>query len=214
MSAFKPQRPLQMIDYSKDHIDKCAIDTFNGRRKFDSRTRLQTHMPPAPFDGDPFKAKVILLLNNPTFGPNSSPKDHLLHFEGWPLAGLHPKAPCAFRDWYRRPFGFLIDKFDPQHVSQNVAIVQINPWASEEFDLNCELPSRQQQVDIVLQAVRRGAVAIIGRSVRFWQGQLGCGENIHIARNSRNPTLSPGGLAQEAFCDVISALSVIDRIAN
>lgn len=194
-----------MFDYS---IDRREIDIYNNRRKLESKTRLQTHMHPAPYDGDPFKAKVVLLLNNPTFSQNSSPKDHLLNFEGWPLAGLHPEAPRAFRDWYNRPLGFLIDNFDAQYVSQRVAIVQINPWASESFDLNCVLPSRKQQVDIARQAVLRGAVTVIGRSVRFWQEQLGDAENIYIAKNCRNPTLSPGGLTQKAFDAVMSALSV------
>ena len=205
MTALGPQQSSAMFDYSIDHRD---IDIYNGRRTPGSKTRLQTHMTPAPFDGDPSKAKVVLLLNNPTFGLNSSPQDHLLHFEGWPLAGLHPRAPRAFRDWYNRPLGFLINKFGPQHVSQTVAIVQINPWASESFDLNCNLPSRRQQVDIARQVVQRGAVTIIGRSVQFWKEQLGGAENIYVAKNCRNPTLSPGGLTQEAFDTVMSALSV------
>lgn len=204
MTAFGQQQSLTMFDYS---IDIRDIDIYNNRRKLGSKTRLQKHMHPAPYDGDPFKAKVILLLNNPIFGPNSSTQDHLLYFEGWPLAGLHPKAPPAFHEWYNRPLGFLIDEFGPQQVSQKVAIVQINPWASESFDLSCVLPSRQQQVDIARQAVLQGVVTIIGRSVRFWQEKLGDAENIYVAKNCRNPTLSPGGLTQKAFNSVMSALS-------
>jgi hypothetical protein len=193
-----------MFDYN---IDLPAIDFYNNRRKLESKTRLQTHMQPAPFDGDPFKAAVVLLMNNPTYGPNSSPKDHSLRFDGWPLAGLHPEAPCAFRDWYNRPLGFLIETFGRQHVSQCVAIVQINPWASESFDSACILPSRQQQIEIARQAVQRGAVTIIGRSIQFWRGQLGEAENIYATKSYLNPTLSPGGLAADAFDAVIATLT-------
>ena len=193
------------VDYSKGHIDEEHIHDYNGRRSLSSKTRLQTHMPPSPFDGDPRKARIVLLLNNPTFGPNSSEQDHKLHFEGWPLAGLHPDAPNWFRNWYKRPLGKLIEEQGWQRVSQCVAIVQINPWASESFDLNCDLPSRRHQVDIAKQAAHRGAVVIIGRSVRFWQEQLGNAKNIHVAKNCRNPTLSKGELTQEAYKAVKSA---------
>lgn len=203
--GFRASKNHSMFDYS---IDLPEIDFYNARRKPGSSTRLQTHMNPAPFDGDPFKATVVLLMNNPTFGPKSSPNDHLLHFDGWPLAGLHPDAPQWFRDWYKRPLGYLIDKFGPQYVSQRVAIVQINPWASKSFDLGCILPSRQQQIAYARQAVQRGAVIIIGRSISFWREQLGEAENIYVAKSRLNPTLSAGGLPTEAFNAV---MSIMDR---
>lgn len=192
-----------MFDYS---IDLPVIDSYNARRVPESKTRLQTHMNPAPFDGDPFKAAVVLLMNNPTYGPNSSPTDHLLHFDGWPLAGLHPDAPQWFRDWYKRPLGYLINEFGPQYVSQRVAIVQINPWASVSFDSGCILPSRQQQVACARQAVQRGAVVIIGRSIRFWREQLGGAANIYVTKGRLNPTLSVGGLSTDAFSAVMSGM--------
>lgn len=85
--------------------------------------------------------KGVLLLNNPTYTPDSVPEDHKLKFEDWPLAGLHPSVREGFRQWYSRPLGFLIRKFGAKSVSQRVAIVQIVPWASRSFDLACVLPS-------------------------------------------------------------------------
>ena len=184
-----------MFDYKES--DCQAIELYNNRRKQDSPTRLQVKMGAAPFDGDPFAAKVVLLLNNPTYTPDSVPEDHKLKFEDWPLDGLHPSVREGFRQWYSRPLGFLIRKFGAKSVSQRVAIVQIVPWASRSFDLACVLPSRERQVKIAKEAVQRGSIVIIGRSIPFWSGRLGEAGNIYKATNVRNPAISPSGLRME-----------------
>lgn len=189
--------------------DGEAIARYNQRRRLDSRTRLQVHMGPAPFDGDPFAATVVMLLNNPMFVVGESiPSDHTLHFDGWPLAGLHPSVRPGFRRWYDRPFGPLIRRHGAQRISQRVAIVQLNPWASIAFDGNCNLPSRDTQVAIARQAVGRGAIVIIGRSAKYWRSQLDHAPNILTAVSARNPVISPGGLGMtpEAFDRLISSV--------
>jgi hypothetical protein len=193
---------MDNFDYS---IDIPIIKKYNERKKAGSEWIIQTHMTPAPYDGDPFSAKVVLLMNNPGYGyGNSVPEDHTLKIPGWPLVGLSEMARPEFRDWYKRPFGYLIDQFGALFVSNNVAIIQINPWASESFDISLVLPSRQHQVAIAKQALNRGALLIAGRSHKFWRESLG--DKIYYARNPRNPTLSEGGLPVEAFELLIKAL--------
>lgn len=189
-------------------VDGDAIECYNKRRRPGSRTRLQVHMGPAPFDGDPHAAKIVLLLNNPMFAVDSNPSDHGLQFDGWPLAGLHPSVRQSFRQWYYRPLGHLIKTHGAQLISQRVAIVQIIPWASIEFDGNCNLPSRDKQVSIARQAVERGALVIIGRSEKFWKSRLGSAPNIYTAASALNPTISPRGLGMthDAFDTLISPL--------
>lgn len=188
--------------------DGDAIERYNKRRRPDSRTRIQVHMGPAPFDGDPYEAKIVLLLNNPMYAVDSLPSDHKLKFYGWPLAGLHPSVRVSFRQWYYRPFGHLISAYGAQLVSQRVAIVQVIPWASNAFDSNCILPSRDMQVDIARQAVERGALVVTGRSAKFWRSQLGNAPNIYPTLSALNPTISPNGLGitPDAFDTLISPL--------
>lgn len=175
-----------MFDYYQD-LD--LIEIYNARRSSTSRTRLQTHMGVAPYDGDPHKARVILLLNNPGYTPGvSTPSDHQLEYVGWPLAGIHPDAPLAFRKWYQRPLGRLIRDYGAQHVSQTVCLLQLCPWASQSFDLAFELPSRSHQLELARSAMQRGAVVIAGRSFGAWPTGL------PRARNRLNPTLTPNGL--------------------
>ena len=199
---------MQFDINSYDSVDGEAIEHYNKRRRPESRTRLQVHMGPAPFDGDPYSAKVVLLLNNPMFAADSVPQDHCLQFDGWPLAGLHPDVRQGFRQWYYRPFGYLINTYGAQLISQRVAIVQIIPWASRNFDGNCDLPSRDKQVGIARQAVERGALVIIGRSEKFWKSMLGSAPNILTAVSARNPTISPRGLGMttDVFDTTISSL--------
>lgn len=180
-----------MFDYSHD---LPFIEAYNNRRSKGSATRLQTHMPVAPFDGDPHLAKIILLMNNPGFEPKvSKPEDHLLEFDGWPLAGLHPDAPVEFRNWYNRPLGKLIASYGAQRVSQYVCILQLCPWASEKFDASLVLPSRAEQVRLAIAGSQRGAVVIVGRSFGCWPSEL------PRVRNRRNPTLAPGGLDENIW---------------
>ena len=187
-----------IFDYDQD-LDRIGM--YNARRSPASRTRLQIQMGAAPYDGDPHTARVILLLNNPVYTPGvSKPTDHLLAYAGWPLAGLHPDAPPAFRLWYQRPLGRLISDYGAQHVSKRVCLLQLCPWASQAFDLALVLPSRSHQIELAHAAVQRGAVVIAGRSFGAWPAGL------PRVRNRLNPTLTPNGLDEGTWNRVEKAL--------
>jgi len=194
------------MQQSMDYIaaDRLAIEKYNSRRRSNT-WRLQLHMGPAPYDGDPSSAAVVLLMNNPGYDASSVPQDHTLQFDGWPLAGLHPSVREGFRSWYSRPLGELIRIYGAQCVAQRVAIVQVNPWASMRFDSGLELPSRQWQVEIARKAIGRGAVVVVGRSAPFWQSVLGSAPNLFTARNPLNPTLTRSGVGETAYAAIQSA---------
>lgn len=189
------------FDYS---LDLPAIQAYNARRGADSPYRLQTEMGPELSAGDATKARLILLMNNP--GSASSPAEHTLAFDGWPLAGLHPTAPQALRDWYMRPFGLLIRERGAQWVSQSVAIIQMSPWASEAFDSGLVLPSRTHQFELARAAARRGAVMVSGRSHQLWRTALD-GFVVHQAINVRNPTITPAGLTPDGWAAVLEVVN-------
>lgn len=191
-------------------LDGDAIGCYNSRWRSDDPRILQTFMHAAPYDGDPFKAKVILLMNNPGYYEGSIPEDHTQKYDGWPLAGLHYSARQGFRNWYSRPFGRLINIFGDHEVSNSVAILQITPWASTMFDPGLILPSRGVQFKIAQEALGRGVILVIGRSARIWRPAFGRIErnipNVFTAKNPRNPTLSPGGIGEEAFEAIVTAI--------
>jgi len=194
------------MHYEYEALDKDAVEKYNKRRRPESKTRLQIHLGPAPFDGDPMTARIVLLMNNPGYDASTTLCDHKIKFKGWPIAGLHPDAPYGLRKWYSRPFGQLIKSYEAQIVSQRVAILQLNPWASAEFDNNCRLPSREKQFNLARAAAKRGAVMIIGRSQAIWKEALAEFDNIYVAKNCRNPTLTLGGLGAKAWSAVEAAI--------
>jgi hypothetical protein len=186
--------------------DIPLIEAYNARRKPESKYRFQVHMGPELSAGDPTTASVVLLMNNPGFDrATSDPAEHTLAFDGWPLAGLHPDAPESLRDWYKRPFGELIRRYGAEYVSNRVAIVQLNPWASECFDSGLVLPSRDRQFELARSAARRGAVVVVGRSFRIWRDALPELPH-HYSRNVRNPSLTAGCLSSEAWFTVQEAM--------
>lgn len=188
-----------MFDYA---LDIPYIDAYNARRKPTSPTLLQTHMGPAPYDGDPCTASVVLLMNNPGYDPaTSTAVDHALRFDGWPIAGLHPSVPSTFRKWYDRPLGYLLTKWGHQHVSQRVCLLQLCPWASTSFDIDLILPSRSYQMSLAYDARKRGAIVIVGRSSRLWPSEW------PRASNVRNPRLAPSSLDPQTWASVEAAMA-------
>jgi hypothetical protein len=186
--------------------DLPFIERYNKIKGDDSPHRLQAHMGPAPFDGDPYSASIVLLMNNPGFYEGSVPEDHSLVVPGWPLAGLAPQARAGFQKWYRRPLGTLIKKYGEKVVANKVAIVQRCAWASTSFDGDLKLPSTEFQNEVALQALRRGAVVVVGRSHRYWTGVLAGDSRLLYAKNPRNPTLTEGGLGSVGWEQIRTAL--------
>lgn len=186
--------------------DLPAIHAYNARRKADSPTRLQTHLGPSPFDGDPFSAKVIVLANNPGWDESVTIQDHRLAIEGYPLPGLAPSAPAALSQWTNRILGTLANEFGAQRVSQRVSILQIIPWASESFDGDLILPSRKIQFNIARAAQASGAIMVIGRSFNIWSNALFSDCNLYRLKNPLGMQLSQGNLSPPGWAAVTQAI--------
>ncbi len=101
----------------------------------------------------------------------------------------------------------MIHLYGAEYVSQRVALLQLNPWASQSFDSNLTLPSKAYQVSLAILAAKRGAVMVIGRSFETW-GHTLAGFPLHYVRNRLNPTLSPGGLQPAGWAAVKAAMEL------
>ena len=49
-----------------------------------------------------------------------------------------------------------------------VAALQINPWASTNFDATVRLPSQSKMLELAERAAERGAILLVMRAARLW----------------------------------------------
>jgi hypothetical protein len=145
-------------------LDTAAIEKYNERQK-NRRHKLRLDMGPSLYEGDIFNAPIVLLLANPG---NGDVGDHEFSRDGWPLAGLHDDAPPGIRDWWRPRLRSLTERFGAHHVSNRIAALQLTPWASDKWDANLRLPSREYILQFACEIAKRDPVFIVMRAKTLW----------------------------------------------
>lgn len=192
-------------DLSRDAItalDERDVKRYNLRAG--ERFRLHPELGPKAFEGDIDGASLVLLLANPGFDHTSTIDDHMFARDGWGLSGLHDEAPGGLREWWRVRLRHLIDRWGAQVTSNQVACLQVTPWASSSFDRNLRLPSRAVVLDAAAECAARGAVMILMRAAAQWMEARGLAEypHLHRVRSWRCSYVSPGNLEPHAWAEV------------
>jgi hypothetical protein len=197
-----------------EHIieqDIAAVERYNLKAK--PHHVLQTNMGPSPFEGNIHSSPVVLLLANPGFDENSSVDDHHFKVDGWPLAGMHPNAPAGMRDWWRPRLRKLCEIHGEQTIASNIAALQINPWASTNYDPGLNLPSRKGQIALAEAAVNRGAVLIIIRAEKLWRSSEVIDKYSKTFRTNsyQSSYITEGNLPAEAWRELNEQISLASR---
>jgi len=177
--------------------DLDAVHRYNAVKR-DPKFRLQAHLGPCMAEGDPENCRILILLANPLYHGDSNLGDHELFFEGWPLAGVHPDAPSWLRNWWQPRLRAVaaIAGEDWKLVSNKVAAINLNPWASMKFDPHCALPSRAVQIGRAREAAQRGALVIAVRARQYWMPHLaGC--KVLLTRSQLCSYISPRNLGEK-----------------
>ena len=186
--------------------DIAAIEAYN--RRAPTKFVLHPEMGPSPFEGNIESASVVLLLSNPGFDSSTTTADHKFARNGWPLAGLHADAPTGLRGWWTARLKHLISEFGAEVVSNQVAAMQLTPWASPNFDSSLRLPSRTRVLELVGDVAARGAVLVVMRSQALWCENEGVANaaNRHRVNSWRSSHVSPGNLSAAGWQAVRAAL--------
>ena len=186
--------------------DIAAIEAYN--RRAPTKFALHPEMGPSPFEGNIESASVVLLLSNPGFDSSTTTADHKFARNGWPLAGLHADAPTGLRGWWMARLKHLISEFGAEVVSNQVAAMQLTPWASPNFDSSLRLPSRARVLELVGDVAARGAVLVVMRSQALWCESEGVANaaNRHRVNSWRSSHVSPGNLSAAGWQAVRAAL--------
>ena len=157
-------------------LDAQKIDTYNSKRKVGSKFLLQKEIGPCPYEGDIEQARIVLLLANPSFTPNknngtsySLENDHKRNElqREWGIFSLQDDSNEAMRNWWRENLKQL------QQMSNRIAALQINAWASEQFDDSCKLESFSIMQAIAHEFAMRDVIFVVCRRYKQWSEILG-----------------------------------------
>jgi len=190
-------------------FDIEAVGRYNAKAK--DQFKLRPELGPCPFEGDIQTSPIVLLLANPGFDESSTLDDHKFKAEGWPLAGLHSDAPKGMCGWWRPRLRVLCEKYGDQYVSSKVAALQLNPWASTNFDSSLRLPSQDRMLEIAEGAAKRGAILLVMRAARQWleSDVLRKHEHRYGTKSPRCSYVTEANLGAEAWGKVNAALDVV-----
>lgn len=194
---------------------------FKGYKKpKDSDYHLHNEFDPCPYEGDIENARIILLLANPGYDKDTHQEE--INFinkgkGGWPLAGLHPEAkPIKLKKWWRSRLGSLKDlvmagntdedKF--KIISQQVAAIQLVPWASVKWDEilftgKSRIPSSNQSIALVKKIASPKKIFLIMRCKHIWQKELvGIDGKQFTANSCRSAHISENNFAPNAWDEI------------
>ena len=198
--------------------DSKDLKNYNVKRH--SKYYLHQSIGPCPYEGNFDEARVILLLANPSYSNDSLEEDHRRKpcQDGWGIFSLHDDANPAMRDWWITNLNKL--RLDTgltwKTISNRVAALQINPWASVSFDSECtKLPSINGTMKNIAKAFiqKKNVIFVICRRENQWKLTLADAGNRHdiIRLNSfRRAYITPGNLSRSnrGYEKIINLLTI------
>ena len=191
--------------------DRTCVEAFNAKLPSDSPYRIKIEdVIPEPFVGTVKTAPVVVLQLNPGFScrdpaSHANPEfrtaliSNLSHEPSqWPFYFFDPR----FRDthpgglWWVEKTKELAEVIPLPILAQRLAVVEWFPYKSTKHKHGCRVRSLAYGFSLVASAMERGALVVIARSVRFWEGSvpalqyyprkltLSSKENVVLTRNN------------------------------
>lgn len=215
---FKCKKPPYLLDED----EKIILD-FNEKEERIPKHKIDTNSLPVPFQGDPFKAKVILLQLNP--GSDVPPgleneedialkvfpklkKDILKNIKHeklvYPFYDLNPDYSLygGFRYWLKVWQHFIKNRNDYKRISRKICCIEFFPYHSKNYrHFSKQLECQKYNFDLVEHAIKRNALIVIMKGKRFWYGQVKGLENYkrRINLKSISPILSKNNINGNGF---------------
>jgi hypothetical protein len=185
------------------------------RRSPPFRDRFDFDLLPAPFQGHPDKAQVILLALNPggrtPVGVEAAVADErrrMLTFKSrTPFMSLDRDWPV---DYWHQHLRALIDAVGLETVQQQVMLVQFYGYQSREFKRPpTPLPSQGLSFALVRNAAAEGKAIVIVRGDKHWRSAVPELDRTRIIklRSPRAASVSPGNMDPDDFCELVRRLS-------
>ncbi|MGH8803587.1 MAG: hypothetical protein ACREXN_02450 [Polaromonas sp.] len=179
--------------------DLAHIQAHNARKGEKSEYRIRTDVAPKAYEGR-IGAPLTWLLANPSY--DATPGYTFNHppplVEGWPLQSLAPAYRDGYGKWTWDRLRELRERMGDRHVSNNVLVLQLCPWASEKFDASLKLPSRSLARNLALHQLKVGSQFVLVRSESPWRELVPELSGVTLARTAHQLTayLSQGNLKE------------------
>lgn len=198
------ENPWKNHDFNSDgNILKADLNIINEFNKLQSSLgdskneyyRIHEELFPAPFMGDVFNAKIILLMLNPGYEENEASKNYYSKYrDAWikhitSQPDSRPPLFCFEKEyikdsdyWYKK-----LIHLTPKHLSDdqkfdiikhNVAVIQYMPYHSLKFKNIPKkfykkevkyLISQEYNFYIVNKAIERNALILVLRGKKLWE---------------------------------------------
>ncbi len=210
METIMNYEKLQEIICEEDAVE---LEKYNFKRN--SKYHLYKAIGPCPFEGNLDEVRVVLLLANPSYtspvdgSTSTSLEDDHERKEwqsGWGIFSLHEDTNPAMRDWWRANLKSLHSDtgLSWEIISNRIAALQINPWASELFDSECtKLPSINGTMKAIAKEFikKENLIFVICRREKQWTQILddAGNKNEKFRLNSlRRAYITPGNLSRSS----------------
>lgn len=200
--------------------DREIVDAHN--RRVAGAFQVDVRLLPDPYVGDP-AAPVVMLALNPGLGDGdlATHQDEAfvqrsmanLRCEPapYPFYYLDPTVQSGGRVFWETKLRLVLAKVDRQRVARRLCCLQFMPYHSREFrPLRPPLPTLEYTKRLLVEALDRGALVLVLRSMRLWGDAvpaLKTYDRVVALKNPRNLAVSPGNLADDGFDRVVEALS-------
>lgn len=172
--AHLPSEPPYVLPEDAEHLER-----FNASVEEPYRYHLE--ILPEPFLGRP-DADVILLSLNPAFDGTEKQYHHLDEYfkkatlanlmhvdQEWPFYFLDPSVQSPGHKWWQSRLHGLLAQIGPETMSRRVACLEYFPYPSRKYHARTPaVPSQQYVFSLLREALSRGALIVVMRSIRLW----------------------------------------------
>lgn len=195
--------------------DKSVIESYNKLYGNFSDYRIQTHLLPEPFIGNP-NSPVYLLGLNPGYADGEDDlwhkkldfrravRENLIHKTStFPFYFLDPRfTESPGGKWWIRKIHWIVEAVGVENTANNLFYLEAFPYHSRKFKpipkriyRHRTSPSFMYTRDLLLKHLESGKLVVIMRSFRLWYElvpELAQYSSILKVKNTQVMTLSPG----------------------
>jgi hypothetical protein len=192
---------------------------FKRHPRFASRFDLR--LPPVPFVGHPWSARVLILTRNPGLIDkdvsdlrDAAYRSEMLanvRFEStYPFVFLEPRFErTAGGAWWRNRLSALLSAVGAERVARGVFALYWFPYHSRRFAPPPEtVPSQAFAFDLAEQAIESGKLVVVMHAESLWLSDVPALQDAEILRvkSNRAASISPTNMQESDFGRVVDAL--------